>query len=546
MNKIEQRIIQALTLSKNSDISTTVLVKSVFPSEYEELVSLMNNPQRDFELVKIGKRNKARLHRKLLYHLNKLSEDDFIKITRVVGKGEKFFCLNHEKIVLDKKDFAVRRVVESISSLKDDVPFLSGIEEYEDDRVVKRFDSQNWLTKINSFVLECSRFQSIKKLYETLSESYPIFNDVVGLLDFQDVVDKSSVEEQTNFLRKINIDTKDYNKYVNLVFDLTKVRNYVRLSDFFDVFSEVNPDKVFVIFQTNSKTLSGQNRLISSVVKNFSEKKIRVNVQNVDLHKAPYMIGRAGAYTFDEQDWELYCSKVRGKTIGVCCSETSIYIDIYRSFKDKVNYSAFRELIMKIARALLLATSTQRKKSDSLFRPVNKLNQGFQSKFFSFSYNYIRLWNYDLLFSQEQDKDSGFVIFNDLLMSAVDELDEFCKSEETIFRSCGIPIRFKIVLSSAFRRFDKDFLSPRIYKKVLIKSLSDYYSDIIVRDIRRRESLYKVFRGGDRVRFFRDSRSLPEEIISEFHFLLTNHYLPFFTYDFRSLSGEVTLDSFFR
>jgi hypothetical protein len=546
MNKIEQKIIQALTLRKDSDISTTALVKSVFPEEYEEIVSLMNNPQHDFELIKIGKRNKARLHRKLLYHLNKLTDDEFISLTRVVGKGEKFFALNSDKVVKDKKGVAVQRVVESMSSMKDDVPALSGIEEYEDNKIVKRFDYQNWLTKINSFVIECSRIHSMKKLYDTVNELFPIFNDVIGLLDFQDVVDKSSVEEQTNFLRKVNIDTKDYNKYINLIFDLTKIKNYVKMSDFFDVFADVNPDKVFVIFQTNSKTLSSQNRLINGVIKNFSDKKIRVNIQNIDLHKAPYIVGRAGSYTFDEQDWDKYCADVRGKTVGACCSETSIYIDIYRAFKDRVNYSEFRDLIMKTAKALLLATSSQRKRSDSLFRPVNKLNNGYQSKFFSFSYNYIRLWNYDLLFSQEQDKDSGFLIFNDLLMSAVDELDEFCKSEETIFRSCGIPIRFKIVLSSAFRRFDKDFLSPRIYKKVLIKSLSDYYSDVVVRDIRRRESLYKVFKGGDRVRFFRDSKSLPEEIISEFHFLLTNHYLPFFTYDFRSLSGEVTLDSFIR
>lgn len=546
MNKTEQRIIQALSLRRESDISTSSLVKEIFPEKYEEIVSLLNNPQRDLELIKIGKRNKARLHRQLLYHLNKLCEEEFVRITRIEGKGEKFFSLNKDKMIHNKRDHDVHRVMESMSSIEGNTPTLSGIEEYEEEKIVKRFDSQNWLTKINSFVLETSRFPNIKKLYEVINELYPVFNDVVGLLDFQEIAEKSSVEEQTNFLRKINIDTKDYNKYINLIFDLTKVKNYVKVTDFFDIFSDVNPDKVFVIFQTNSKTLSNQNRLVNSVIKNFSEKKIKVNIQNVDLHKAPYMIGRAGAYTFDEEDWEKYCSEVRGKTIGVCCSETSIYIDIYRSFKDKVNYSAFRELIMKTSKALLLATSTQRKKSDSLFRPINKMNNNYQNKFFSFSYNYIRLWNYDLLFNQEQDNGSGFVVFNDLLMSAVDELSEFCSSEETIFRSCGIPIRFKIVLSSTFRRFDKDFLSPRIYKKVLIKSLSDYYTESIIKDIKRRESLYNVFKGGDRVRFFRDGKSLPEEIISEFHFLLTNHYLPFFTYDFRSLKGELTLDSFFR
>lgn len=546
MNKTEQKIIQSLTTRKDADVSTTTLVKEVFPEAYQEITTLINNPQRDFELIKIAKRNKARLHRKLLYHLNKLTEEEYIKITRIQGKGEKFFGLNTSKNIQNKKSQDIQRVVESMSSINEQLPLLSGIEEYEDDKIVKRFDPQNWLSKINSFLLETEKIQNIKKLYETINELYPVYNDVVGVLNFQELVETNTIEELTNFLKKTNIDTKDYNKYINLIFDLTKTKNYVKLSDFFNVFSEVNPEKIFIIFQTTSKTLSNQNRLINSVIKNFSEKKIRVNIQNLDLHKAPYMIGRAGAYTFEEQEWNEYNTHIKGKTIGVCCSETSIYIDIYRTFKDKVNYTAFRELIMKTSKALLLATATQRKKSDLIFKPLNKLNGGYQNKFFSISYNYIRLWNYDLLFSQEQDENTGFVIFNDLLISAVDEIEEFCKSEETIFRSCGIPIRYKVVLSSAFRRFDKDFLSPRIYKKVLIKKLSDYHTEPIIRDIRRRESLYKVFKGGDRVRFFRDAKSLPEEIISEFHYLLTNHYLPLFTYDFRSLKGEITLDNFFR
>ena len=546
MNKTEQRIIQALTLRKNTDVATSSLVKEVFPEEYKEIIALQNNPQRDIELIKAGKRNKARLHRKLLYHLNKLNEEEYITQTKTKGKGEKFFAINSEKIIQDKKGFAINRVIESVSTIKEETNTLSGIEDYEEKKIVKRFDQQNWLTKINSFVIEINKFQNIKKLYENINELYPVYNDVIGLLDFQEMIEKSTIEEITNFIRKINIDTKDYNKYINIIIDMTKIRNYVKVSDFIDIYSEINPDKIFIIMQTNTKTLSNQNRLINNTIKKFSENKIRINIQNLELHKPPYMIGRAGAYTFLEEDWEQYQKNIKGKTIGACCSETSIQIDIYRSFKDKVNYTAFRELIIKTSKALLIATSTQRKKSDSLFRAINNMNQGHQNKFFSISYNYIRLWNYDLLFDREQNTDTGFLIFNDLLVSAVDELSEFSKSQETIFRSCGIPIRFKILLSSAFRRFDKDFLSPRIYKKVLIKSLKDYYTEQIIKDIRRRESLYKVFKGGDRVRFFRDAKSQPEEIISEFHHLLTNHTLPLFTYDFRTLKGELTLDSFIK
>ncbi|MFP4568372.1 MAG: hypothetical protein ACLFN8_05510 [Candidatus Woesearchaeota archaeon] len=545
MNKTEQKIIQTLAKKEYSDISTSNLVKEIFKEECEEIQNLIQNPQRDTDLIKLGKRNKARLHRKLLYYLSKLTEENFLKITRIEGKGEKFFALNDDKIVTDKRSHNIQRVYSSTTTIKDEVPLLTGIEQYEDERIVKRFDPQNWLTKINSFILEMQKIQNIKKLYDTLNELYPVFNDVIGLLNFQEIIDKHTPQELTNFIRKTDLDTKDYNKYINIIINLTNIKNYIKISDYIDLFSDINPDKIFIIFQTNTKTLSTQNRLMNNIIKRFSEKKIRINIQNLDLHKAPYLVGRAGAYTYSEEDWTDYTQNTRGKTIGICCSETSIYIDIYRTFKDKINYTSFRELIMKTSKALLLATAAQRKKSDILFKPINNLNPGYQNKFFSISYNYIRLWNYDLLFNQEDNTDNKFLIFNDLLISTVDELDDFCKSEETIFRSCGIPIRFKIVLSSAFKRFDKDFLSPRIYKKVLIKNLQDYYNEQIIKDIRRRESLYKVFKGGDRVRFFRDIHSSPDEIISELHMLLTNYNIPLFTYDFNTLKGEVTLNSFF-
>ena len=124
------------------------------------------------------------------------------------------------------------------------------------------------------------------------------------------------------------------------------------------------------------------------------------------------------------------------------------------------------------------------------------------------------------------------------------ELDEFCKAEETIFKSCGIPIRYRVVLSSAFERFDKDFMSPRTYKKFTVKGLDDFYTENAVQDIRQREDLFRIFCGGDRIRFFRDRTFTPEGIISEFSFLMNTYNLPLISYDFESMRGEVTLNNF--
>jgi hypothetical protein len=547
MNGVEQKILQIMGTRPETEISTSELVKQVFAQEYEEIKKYIYNPQKDPDLVKLGKRNKARMHRKLLYHLNTLAEEDLIKMTRTEGKGEKFFKLNSDKPVQTDKDAKAKRLIDSMSTVKPESSFLSGIEQYENDKIIKRFDPQNWLTKINSYVVESSYQQDTRKLYELLTNLYPTYNDVIALNDFQLIVEKEELDLLSNFLKKVNIDTKDYDKYLNLVIDLTQVKNAIKMSDFAAAYADMESENVIIIFQTNTKTIANQTRLISQILKNFAEHKLKVNIQNKDIHKAPYLIGRAGAYTFNEDEWNYYQENFKGSTIGLCCSNTSLYIDVNKFFKEKSSYTEFRELLLKSSKALLMATSLQRRKSDAIFKIVNSLNDVNQSKFFSLSYNYIRLWNYGSVFTNHttlEHNDEDFEKFCNLLESAKNELNDFCKAEETIFKSCGIPIRFRVVLSSAFERFDREFMSPRTYKKVTIHSISDYHDEKNVSEIRRRETLFNVFEGGDRVRFFRDRNFTPEEAISELNFLLSTFTLPLITYDFEALKGELTLDKF--
>jgi hypothetical protein len=543
MHFVEQKIIQRFANEPAREISTSELVKSVFIKEYEEIKHYIYNEQRDRELVKIGKRKKARLHRKLLYHLGVLTKDNILKVTRLLGKGEKYFAINSDKEVLRKKDAEIKNVLESVSSSNPDLFVLSGLESYEEQKIINRFDPQNWIAKINSLFIESDARSTINDLYLLLTQIYPNYNDCAGLLNFNVVIDGESLENLNAFVKKVNIDTRDYNKYLNLIIDLSKIKDSVKLTDFISSFAELAPERVYIIFQTNSRALSNQTRFMRLLIKNFSEKKIRINIQNTDLHAAPYMIGRAGAYTLQEDDWEEYLKHIRGKTIGLCCSQTSIYIDYYRFFKNGGSMSDFRELIQKAAKALLLATTTQRKKSDILFKPLNDLNSKSQNRFFLYSQNYIRIWNYEL--SGEEDETANeFSNFESLLKAAVENLDEFCKREETIFKSCGIPIRYKIVLSSAFKRFDAELLSPRAYNKITIKGSSDFHAEGLIRYIHGREQLFKIFQGGDRVRFFRTPNFVPDDIITEINFILNSYDLHLFSYDFKSRKGDVTLDNF--
>ncbi|PIN81719.1 hypothetical protein COV13_00415 [Candidatus Woesearchaeota archaeon CG10_big_fil_rev_8_21_14_0_10_32_9] len=539
MHAIEQKILQFFANKSEVEKSTSELVTKVFEKEYSEIQKFIHNDQKDQELIKVGKRKKARLHRKLLYHLNKLEEEKCLKVTRVVGKGEKYFKLNSQNGEPSNKDSEYKKVLDSFTTIKETAPLITGLEEYEQEEIIKRFDNSNWLTKINSLLIESKSFTEIKKLYSLMEDLYVVYNDVVGLNNFQELIEVLKFEDLTNFVKKVNLDTKDYNKYVNLLIDLTKVNDSVKVSDFIRAFAEINPDKIFIIFKTKSKVMLNQTRLVTQLIKSFSDNKIRINIQNLDVHESPYMIGRAGCYTFSDDEWRAIS---RNEDFYILCSsETSLYIDLYRLVK-KRSYADLKDILIKSARALLIATSQQRKRSDNLFKSLRDIDPDGRNSFFEISSNYIRLWNYDL--SEDASVSVDFKNFEALIKMINQELEDFCKAEETIFKSCGIPIRFKVVLSSAFRRFDKEFLSPRVYRKVTIRGINDYHSQAILNYIRTRESLYGLFKGGDRVRIFRAPSFSAEEVINEFHYILNNFNLPLVSYDFRAMKGELTLDNF--
>lgn len=545
MHPAEQKILQTFAKNPLREISTSELVRLVFSKEYDEAQKYVHNATNDSEIIRLGKRKKARLHRKILYHLNKLTEENLLLVTKMEGKGEKFFSLNPEKTVEGKRDKAIKTVFDSVSNLNEEVFMLSGLESYEEAKFVKKFDSKNWVNKINALIVESQAKPNLKDLYSMISGLYPVFNDVLGVNCFNLIIDKENLQDLNNFIKKADMDTKDYNKYLNLIIDLEKIKDSVKLTDFISGFAEINPERIFLIFRMNSKTLNSHLRFVKQLIKNFSENKIRINIQNTDLKIGPSLIGRAGCYSLTNEEWDFYLKQIKGETIGLCLSETAVYVDVYRFFKSGKSVSEFRDFLLKASRALLLATTTLRKRSDMFFRELNGLNGNNQSKFFSLSYNYIRLWNYSIAEKGDVEEEGyEFENFELLIRASIDEINEFCKSEETIFKSCGIPIRFRIALSSTFKRFDEEFLSPRIYTKITIKNIEDFKDEKVVKYLRRRESLVKLFNGADRARFFRAANFTNEEVINELEFLLSQTTIPLFAYDFRSRKGELTLDNF--
>ena len=338
------------------------------------------------------------------------------------------------------------------------------------------------------------------------------------------------IEHSKDLLDKLIELSLDYSKKISVSINISKLH---KIKEFLKLYVNSYNNNLLLVFEGSPSELHSQSRVFLEIIDLFKEKKIKLNIKNSDISKAPYIIGKIGSYTFNDKDWNVFLEKDSELPL-ISLSQSSIIVDVNKFFKEK-NVSDFRESLLKIANSLLLGNIIQRKRSDEFFQQFDSFNKNKKNRLFSYSSNYIRFWNYDW------EKNYDFVT---LLNSCIPQVKEFCSNEETIYKSCGMPIRFRISFSSVSKRFD-DNLSHRDYSKVEIKSIKDIESVKIKKFLRTREELLDYFDGGDRVRFFRTGDFENKDVLQEIILIMNSYRLPYFCFDFTRMRGNTKLTHYF-
>jgi hypothetical protein len=529
MRNTEEIILNTFKDNSTRELNTEYLARSIYPKEYALIEGLLNGT--DKRNIHDGKRRKFQLHRKLLYYLNKLTDSNIIKVSRIADKGEKYFMLN-----AGEGDTIIGKGYKKIIVTKPAIT-ATYIYKHEIKNLMKKFEEDSWITRFNSILLECGKIQQIDRLYELIIESFTIVNDAVALNEFEIILNNSSDKSLKEFLDKISHDTDTYNKTISIILTLNQVTSNIH--SFIEHYSRLKPKRINIIFNISNKDIPKHSKIVTHIFESFSESKIKINLKNNDISTTPYFKGRAGIYNFDEQDWKIYYNKFKGNVTSVGCSQSQIALNINRLLENYNTEKEFRDAVLDAAKTLLHANMVQRRKSNEYFKNINNINYPHSSDFYKFSRNYIRFWNYDW-HREIQENNNLF----ELIKSAKEVVDNFCYSEETIFKSCGVPIRFRIAFSSAFRNFDAKFMGERDYKKFTIARSEDYHNSEIKNFLEVREKMFETFDGGDRLRIFHKSDFSANDIMHELGILLNAYKIPLFTYDFSGLKGTVKLTNF--
>jgi len=527
MHKIEYDLLSIFKNSPETEISTSEILKQVLPKKYEEIEQDMDNSDYDKKKVQDAKRKKATLHKRLLYHLNKLVTDDILKVTKQGEKGEKYFALELEKgeqLILERKK-------RKVTIYKPVVPAMP-LEGDEKKGLVTKFETSTWIDRVNAVLLECRNLNNIDNLEEAISNCFSSVNDVIALNNFEEIVFTNTEEVMKTFSERIIIETKDYGKKLCFNINLHQVKNQTQENKIIKCVKQIIKDDeqtTKIIFQISTKWLLENKEFLTKIIDIHIKNNKDIFLQNKDLLDIPFIIGRAGPYLFDKDEWEIYKNTLQEKNKGVVCSQSTITIDVQKVFEEGKNVDFFREFVRKMVLSLLSANSLQRRRAEEYFKQLLWLTEDAKS-LFSFSRNFIRYENYKW---EDPNLEHEFII--DLLNETKNEIDTFCIVEENIYKSCGIPTRFKIGFSSILNK------KPIIE----IKKFDDFYSDNIKEELKNREKLFRIFSGGDIVVFKRKNSINPEDICRDINVLMTSYSLPIFSYSFgKAHTGNLKLTNF--
>ena len=527
MADVAERILTLFNEQPQLERSTSELIKDIYPEDYQRLKRALHDPYTTKETRTVAKRRKAQLHRRLLYHLNQLVDDGTLMVTQRKGKGEKCYCLarpNHRHQVAPHTPKAPSRP-------------LHRLERYQQQGILTGYDTQGWHSRLNAVLLDIRDDDDAVSLQTRIATVMRSVNDVIGLHGVEKLLMGEDLQSLTNMLKQLDIDTRDSNKQVSLHFDLTAIPVSGYVEDFFEAYSLLAPPNVNVVLGVTAKTLDRHQHLMKGLVRWFAQATLKINLHNKDVHEAPIIIGTAGVYTLQDEEWQTYLDELQGKTIGLCLCQTSAGVDVHRFLREHHNPKEFREFILKIAREMVESNTQQRKRADMYCADLNNL-QDEPHAFFRFSNNLIRLWNYDW-------EGSEYEYFVDLLRTTSEQLAEFCRTEETIFKSCGLPIRFNTSMASMFSKFQPGFFSKRRYRKLTVTGLRVLKSEGMRRFIEARERIASLVNNHDRLRLFRATPAEPSEVSEEMRHVLKEDSLPHVTFDFAERRDNLTLDRFF-
>jgi len=531
MDDSKQKILEMFK-KRGGDISTAEILAYVYPDT--KAVQLRED--------KDSKRKLAQAHRKLLYHINELVNSGILRFSRFGEKGLKFFTLaiSAGEEITELTPRYKKRITVSAPS----IPAMP-IESYEHQGIVIRYEAGSWIDKLNAVVIMCNKINGVKELENILESALSVVNDCICLENFDSFLMKVNKAEAVEILESINSECKDYNKRICCMINFQNLNkenfNRENLLHIANNITAAEINNLIFIYNIDADEIQENLAFLHEIISVYMSQKRTFYIKNKRLHKAPYFLGTAGPYSISEKEWlsSLGLLEKASEMTAIACSQSSLIVDVEKFYSlYGLDTLKFSELMFNISKSFLSANSLQRRKSQEYFKSIMSFDKNHEKDFLEFSRNYIRFWNYGLM---QPGIDPKLVM--NMISEAKKKIEQFSIAEETIYKSCGMPIRFKIAVSCAFKE-SAEKLSEAKYKRLEITNLDDLYKPKTKKEIIEKENVTLMFDGGNDTTFHRSGIFNPEDVLREISVIMNTYKMPLLSYSFGKIKGDLKITSY--
>lgn len=494
MHDTQKAILKSFVKHHNSPLTTSHLLVEVFPDHSTD------------------KQEIAKLHRKLLHHLNSLVTQDILESTISNHKGLKEF---KPKLSADQELVIGRREKIVLSGKTNP---NTPLESHREHGFISTTGGLEWTRKVNAILIESTLSKDIDGFCEQVQQTLLCVNDVVGLNDFESIIKQFSFEEVQSFIESIHRTAQFQEKRLTLIIDFTNITESTKILSFFTFFTKLQPSHITIVLDATTREMIFHKDLIEQMFSILALVGTPIHFKHDDMLRAPIVIGKQSTYAISEKEWAKYVSRGYKNARGLIISQLCVNIDtpaILRKFRLAKD---IEQLFIDVAKSLFIANTVQRKDAYDIFSPL--LNFDFDAReFFSHSQTTICLSKLpeETLFSQIQEK----------IMS-------FSQVQQLIYVSCGMPIRFEFGFSHA----DTQCLH--------INSSADFQSQELKDTLLREEAIHTLCKGDHTTCIHRSGSPQARDLFAELTLLLNTYKIPSVLYSFERVSdATLKLEDFF-
>ena len=529
MHQTQQDILKCFVKNHNAPLSTSQVIELVYEDIFHSYRSSPNE-KKDYIAFK------AKLHRKALHHINKLIEQEILKIDHIGAKGQKIIVPN----MLPNQEFVIRSK-EKIVITNQPTP-TTPLTKYKNNDFVRIFQKEQWVQRLNAILLECQFSTDLIQFQELVFDALHTVNDVVGINDFEILVQRFTISQIRNFLEVIQQECELHQKRICLIVDFTNIEDSDSMTEWITQLPQYKEDYITLIFDITSKEMLSKKKLFSHIIAIHKQHGLKFNLKNDDHHHSPYIVGRAGPYTLPNDVWTEYVSKHTEEMRGMSFAQSAVIFDLKKAQADTGSAIKIKEIVTDISKALFIANTIQRKNSLSLLK---HLPETIQTKrhFLAYSQTLLRISN-TFSMAKEQGKYDNII---HVLKEINKNVKAFAKQQELIYASCGMPLRFKIGLSQAYKRAHDQYTLYDEYTSISISSIQELFTKETTEMLKTIEEMAKILDGGYEVRILRKNDPQVEEIFGELSVFCSSYRLPFICYKFENKGhNHRQLDTFYR